>query len=64
MDKVKYLFKIFSNKINGSFILNSMKEKSTKFTENLFENKKMLIWENKLSTTESTKKNRMQHDAC
>ncbi|KAK4407625.1 movement protein [Sesamum angolense] len=29
MDKVKYPFKIFSNKVNGSFLLNSMTEKST-----------------------------------
>ncbi|KAL0292477.1 UNVERIFIED_CONTAM: movement protein [Sesamum calycinum] len=29
MDKVKYPFKIFSNKVNGSFLLNSMTGKST-----------------------------------
>ncbi|KAL0308029.1 UNVERIFIED_CONTAM: hypothetical protein Sangu_2998000 [Sesamum angustifolium] len=33
MDKVKYPFKIFSNKVNGSFLLNSMTGKSTEFAE-------------------------------
>ncbi|KAL2230823.1 UNVERIFIED_CONTAM: hypothetical protein Sindi_1676700 [Sesamum indicum] len=36
MDKVKYPFKIFSNKVNGSFLLNSMTGKSTEFAESLF----------------------------
>ncbi|KAK4385887.1 hypothetical protein Sango_2712700 [Sesamum angolense] len=48
MDKVKYPFKIFSNKVNGSFLLNSMTGKSTEFAESIFEKKEMLIWENKL----------------
>ncbi|KAL0298793.1 UNVERIFIED_CONTAM: hypothetical protein Sradi_6539100 [Sesamum radiatum] len=55
MDKVKYPFKIFSNKVNGSFLLNSMTEKSIKFAESIFEKKRMLIWENKLATTEATR---------
>ncbi|KAL0373326.1 UNVERIFIED_CONTAM: hypothetical protein Sradi_3248300 [Sesamum radiatum] len=55
MDKVKYSFKIFSNKLNGSFLLNSMTGKSTEFAESLFEKKKMLIWENKLPATEATR---------
>ncbi|KAK4407412.1 putative enzymatic polyprotein [Sesamum angolense] len=55
MDKVKYPFKIFSNKMNGSFLLNSMTGKSTEFAESMFEKKRMLIWENKLSATESTR---------
>ncbi|KAL0313500.1 UNVERIFIED_CONTAM: movement protein [Sesamum radiatum] len=38
MDKVKYPFKIFSNKLNGSFLLNSMTGKSTEFAESMFEN--------------------------
>ncbi|KAL2237710.1 UNVERIFIED_CONTAM: Enzymatic polyprotein [Sesamum indicum] len=33
MDKVKYPFKIFSNKVNGSFLLNSMTGKSTEFVK-------------------------------
>ncbi|KAK4409898.1 movement protein [Sesamum angolense] len=44
MDKVKYPFKIFSNKVNGSFLLNSMTGKSTEFAESMFEKKRMLIW--------------------
>ncbi|KAK4403275.1 movement protein [Sesamum angolense] len=55
MDKVKYPFKIFSNKVNGSFLLNSMTGKSTEFAKSMFEKKRMLIWENKLPATESTR---------
>ncbi|KAL0434178.1 UNVERIFIED_CONTAM: movement protein [Sesamum latifolium] len=55
MDKVKYPFKIFSNKLNKSFLLNSMTGKSTEFAESMFEKKRMLIWENKLSATEVTR---------
>ncbi|KAL0287645.1 UNVERIFIED_CONTAM: hypothetical protein Sradi_7120000 [Sesamum radiatum] len=55
MDKVKYPFKIFSNKLNGSFLLNFMTGKSTEFAESMFERKRMLIWENKLPATEATR---------
>ncbi|KAL0431121.1 UNVERIFIED_CONTAM: hypothetical protein Sradi_0738100 [Sesamum radiatum] len=55
MDKVKYPFKIFSNKLNGSFLLNSMTGKSIEFAESMFERKRMLIWENKLPATEATR---------
>ncbi|KAK4390442.1 putative enzymatic polyprotein [Sesamum angolense] len=55
MDKVKYPFKIFSNKVNGSFLLNSMTGKSTEFAKSMFEKKRMLIWENKLPATEATR---------
>ncbi|KAL0373059.1 UNVERIFIED_CONTAM: hypothetical protein Scaly_0987500 [Sesamum calycinum] len=55
MDKVKYPFKIFSNMVNGSFMLNFMTGKSTEFAENMFEKKRMLIWENKLPATETTR---------
>ncbi|KAL0327866.1 UNVERIFIED_CONTAM: movement protein [Sesamum calycinum] len=55
MDKVKYPFKIFSNKVNGSFLLNSMTGKSTEFAQSMFEKKRMLIWENKLPATEVTR---------
>ncbi|KAL0283895.1 UNVERIFIED_CONTAM: hypothetical protein Sangu_2859900 [Sesamum angustifolium] len=55
MDKVKYPFKNFSNKVNGSFLLNSMTGKSTEFAESMFEKKRMLIWENKLPATEVTR---------
>ncbi|KAL0287203.1 UNVERIFIED_CONTAM: hypothetical protein Sradi_7128500 [Sesamum radiatum] len=55
MDKVKYPFKIFSNKVNGSFLLNSMIGKSTEFAESMFEKKRMLIWENKLPATKVTR---------
>ncbi|KAL2226698.1 UNVERIFIED_CONTAM: hypothetical protein Sindi_2028500 [Sesamum indicum] len=43
MDKVKYSFKSFSNKVNGSFLLNSITGKSTEFAESLFKKKRMLI---------------------
>ncbi|KAK4395810.1 Enzymatic polyprotein [Sesamum angolense] len=39
MDKVKYPFKIFSNKVNGLFLLNSIMGKSTEFAESMFEKK-------------------------
>ncbi|KAL0442214.1 UNVERIFIED_CONTAM: movement protein [Sesamum radiatum] len=55
MDKVKYPFKIFSNKVNGSFLLNSMIGKSTEFAESMFEKKRMLVWENKLPATKVTR---------
>ncbi|KAL0439463.1 UNVERIFIED_CONTAM: hypothetical protein Slati_2429300 [Sesamum latifolium] len=55
MDKVKYPFKIFFNKLNGSFLLNSMTGKSVEFAESMFEKKRMLIWENKLPATEATR---------
>ncbi|KAL0440293.1 UNVERIFIED_CONTAM: hypothetical protein Slati_2512300 [Sesamum latifolium] len=55
MDKVKYPFKIFSNKLNGLFLLNSMTEKSTEFVESMFEKKRILIWENKLPAIEATR---------
>ncbi|KAL0327387.1 UNVERIFIED_CONTAM: hypothetical protein Sangu_1816700 [Sesamum angustifolium] len=43
MDKVKYPFKIVSNKINGSLLLNSIIGRSTEFVESMFEKKRMLI---------------------
>ncbi|KAL2251418.1 UNVERIFIED_CONTAM: hypothetical protein Sindi_2264100, partial [Sesamum indicum] len=55
MNKVKYQFKIFSNKVNRSFLLNSMIGKSMEFAESLFEKKRMLIWKNKLPATEATR---------
>ncbi|KAL0440411.1 UNVERIFIED_CONTAM: hypothetical protein Slati_2524100 [Sesamum latifolium] len=55
MDKVKYPFEIFSNKLNGSFLLNSKTGKSTEFAKSMFEKKRMLVWENKLSATEATR---------
>ncbi|KAL0401372.1 UNVERIFIED_CONTAM: hypothetical protein Slati_4167100 [Sesamum latifolium] len=55
MDKVKYPFKFFSNKLNGSFLLNSMTGKSIEFAESMFEKKRMLIWENKLPAIETTR---------
>ncbi|KAL0406209.1 UNVERIFIED_CONTAM: hypothetical protein Slati_3934800 [Sesamum latifolium] len=55
IDKVKYPFKIFLNKLNGSFLLNSMTGKSTEFAESMFEKKRILIWDNKLPTIEATR---------
>ncbi|KAL2243575.1 UNVERIFIED_CONTAM: hypothetical protein Sindi_0475500 [Sesamum indicum] len=55
MDKLKYPFKIFSNKVNGSFLLNYMIEKNTEFTESLIEKKRILIWENELPATEASR---------
>ncbi|KAL0433443.1 UNVERIFIED_CONTAM: hypothetical protein Slati_2678600 [Sesamum latifolium] len=55
MDKVKYPFKIFSNKVNESILLNSMTGKIVEFAEYMFEKKRMLIWKNKLPTIEATR---------
>ncbi|KAL0455216.1 UNVERIFIED_CONTAM: hypothetical protein Slati_0860800 [Sesamum latifolium] len=52
MDKVKYPF---INKLNGSFLLNSMTEKNTEFAKRLFEKKRMLIWKNKLPAIKATR---------
>ncbi|KAL0302712.1 UNVERIFIED_CONTAM: hypothetical protein Sangu_3082600 [Sesamum angustifolium] len=57
MDKVKSPFKILSNKLNRSFILNSMIGSSTKFTESLFKKKIILVWEINMSATKTTRKN-------
>ncbi|KAL0463222.1 UNVERIFIED_CONTAM: hypothetical protein Slati_0209800 [Sesamum latifolium] len=44
--------------MNGSFLLNSMTGKGTKFAESMFEKKRMLIWVNKLPATEATRMKR------
>ncbi|KAL0427801.1 UNVERIFIED_CONTAM: hypothetical protein Slati_2954900 [Sesamum latifolium] len=64
MDKVKYPFKIFSNKVNGSFLLNSMTRKNTEFAESLFEKKRMLIWRNKLLETKATRMKTCWESTC
>ncbi|KAL0449092.1 UNVERIFIED_CONTAM: hypothetical protein Slati_1465600 [Sesamum latifolium] len=55
MDKVKSPFKIFSNELNGSFLLNAMIGKSMEFAGSCFEKKWMLIWKNKLPATQATR---------
>ncbi|KAK4381155.1 movement protein [Sesamum angolense] len=54
MDKSSIHSKSFQQ---GEWIIpgNSMTGKSTEFAENMFEKKRMLIWENKLPATESTR---------
>ncbi|KAL8540189.1 hypothetical protein ACS0TY_001679 [Phlomoides rotata] len=54
MDKVKYMVKIYQNSINGSFLLNSMIGSTTRFANDIFEQKRTMIWENKLIGTENT----------
>ncbi|KAL8524681.1 hypothetical protein ACS0TY_014328 [Phlomoides rotata] len=54
MDKVKYLFKIYQNSTNGSFLLNTMTSKGTRFTDETFKQKRTTIWENKIIGTENT----------
>ncbi|KAL8535512.1 hypothetical protein ACS0TY_011224 [Phlomoides rotata] len=64
MDKVKYPFKIYQNSINGSFLLNSMTGSTTRFANDMFEQKRAMIWENKLIRTENTqqKDTNMEND--
>ncbi|KAL8520515.1 hypothetical protein ACS0TY_011151 [Phlomoides rotata] len=59
MDKVKYPFKIYQNSVNGSFLLNSMTRSTTRFSNDIFEQKRAMIWENKLIGIENT-----QRKAC
>ncbi|KAL8532022.1 hypothetical protein ACS0TY_008575 [Phlomoides rotata] len=44
MDKVKYPFKIYQNSINGSFLVNTMTSKGTRFADEAFEQKRTAIW--------------------
>ncbi|KAL8487589.1 hypothetical protein ACS0TY_024053 [Phlomoides rotata] len=55
MDKVKYPFKIYQNSVNGSFLLNTMTGNTTRFANEVFEQKRAMIWENKLIGTENTR---------
>ncbi|KAL8482640.1 hypothetical protein ACS0TY_025616 [Phlomoides rotata] len=43
MYKVKYLFKIYQNSVNGSFMLNSMTGSTTRFVNDTFEQKRAMI---------------------
>ncbi|KAL8539747.1 hypothetical protein ACS0TY_001384 [Phlomoides rotata] len=56
MDKVKYPFKIYQNSVNISFMLNSMTESTTRFANDMFEQKRAMIWENKLIGIENTRR--------
>ncbi|KAL8532311.1 hypothetical protein ACS0TY_008781 [Phlomoides rotata] len=56
MDKVKYPFKIYQNSVNGSFLLNTMTGNTTRFANEVFEQKRAMIWENKLIGTENTRR--------
>ncbi|KAL8465103.1 hypothetical protein ACS0TY_034559 [Phlomoides rotata] len=56
MDKVKYLFKIYQNYVKGSFLHNSMIGTTTRFANDMFEQKRTMIWENMLIGTESTQR--------
>ncbi|KAL8457015.1 hypothetical protein ACS0TY_035016 [Phlomoides rotata] len=55
MDKVEYPFKIYQNSVNGSFLLNTMMGNTTRFANDMFKQKRAMIWENKLIGTENTR---------
>ncbi|KAL8547387.1 hypothetical protein ACS0TY_006929 [Phlomoides rotata] len=55
MDKVKYPFKIYQNSVNGSFLLNTMMGNTTRFANDMFEQKRAMIWEKKLIGIENTR---------
>ncbi|KAL8543195.1 hypothetical protein ACS0TY_003920 [Phlomoides rotata] len=57
MNKVKYSFKIYQNSVNRSFLMNSMIGSTTRFVNDTFEQKRAMIWENKLIGTENTRRN-------
>ncbi|KAL8487670.1 hypothetical protein ACS0TY_024115 [Phlomoides rotata] len=44
MDKVKNPFKIYQNSANGSFLLNSMTGSTTRFANDMFKQKRAMIW--------------------
>ncbi|KAL8552060.1 hypothetical protein ACS0TY_000938 [Phlomoides rotata] len=48
-----------SNSVNGSFLLNTMTGNTTRFANDVFEQKRAMIWENKLIGMENT-----QRKAC
>ncbi|KAL8481456.1 hypothetical protein ACS0TY_027820 [Phlomoides rotata] len=54
MNKVKYPFKIYQYSVNGSFIPNTMMENTTRFANDMFEQKRAMIWEKKLIGAENT----------
>ncbi|KAL8498662.1 hypothetical protein ACS0TY_021849 [Phlomoides rotata] len=56
MDKVKYPFKIYQNSVNRSFLLNTMTGNTTRSANEVFEQKRAMIWENKLIGTENTRR--------
>ncbi|KAL8519617.1 hypothetical protein ACS0TY_010520 [Phlomoides rotata] len=56
MDKVKYPFKIYQNSVNISFLLNAMTRATTRFANDTFEQKRVMIWENRLMGTENTRR--------
>ncbi|KAL8554375.1 hypothetical protein ACS0TY_002526 [Phlomoides rotata] len=56
MDKVKYPFKIYQNSVNGYFLLNTMTGNTTRFANEVFKQKRAMIWENKLIGTENTRR--------
>ncbi|KAL8524207.1 hypothetical protein ACS0TY_013975 [Phlomoides rotata] len=51
MDKVKYPFNIYQNSVNGSFLFNVKTGGITRFANDTFEQKRAMIWENKLIGT-------------
>ncbi|KAL8530545.1 hypothetical protein ACS0TY_007544 [Phlomoides rotata] len=59
MDKVKYSFKIYQNLVKGSFLLNLVIGSTTRFVNDMFEQKRAMIWKNRLIGTENT-----QRKAC
>ncbi|KAL8470089.1 hypothetical protein ACS0TY_032817 [Phlomoides rotata] len=56
MDKVKYPFKIYQNSVNGSFLPNFMTVIITRFANDIFKQKRVMIWENRLVGTKSTRR--------
>ncbi|KAL8489901.1 hypothetical protein ACS0TY_025696 [Phlomoides rotata] len=62
MNKVKYTFKIYRNSINGSFLLNYMTGTTTRFANDMFEQKRAMIWENWLVGSTRRKACNMMHN--
>ncbi|KAL8525350.1 hypothetical protein ACS0TY_014830 [Phlomoides rotata] len=56
MDKDKYPFKIYQNSVNISFLLNTMTCVTTRFANDTFEQKRAMIWGNRLIGTENTRR--------
>ncbi|KAL8520082.1 hypothetical protein ACS0TY_010856 [Phlomoides rotata] len=51
LGEFEFVLQRWTKLINGSFLLNGVTEGTTRFTNDTFEQKRKMIWENKLTRT-------------
>lgn len=56
MDKYKRPFKLYQNSVNGSFLINTMTNSRSNFAEEVFEKKRILLFNNKLPASKETRR--------